>query len=48
MQTSNNEIANRILKYCNMDHELISKMGVEALKNYLRIHGLNVNVRKTS
>ena len=29
-----------------MDYDLISKMSLEELKNYLRIHGLKVNGRK--
>ena len=29
-----------------MDYDLISKMGLEELKNYLRICGLKVNGRK--
>ena len=29
-----------------MDYDLISKIGLEELKNYLRIRGLKVNGRK--
>ena len=44
--TSNPELADRILKYYNMDYDLISKMSLKELKNYLRIRGLKVNGRK--
>ena len=30
-----------------MDYDLISKMGLEELKNYLRIRGLKINGRKS-
>ena len=30
-----------------MDYDLISKMGLEELKNYLRIRGLKINERKS-
>ena len=43
---SNPDIANRVLKYYNIDYDLISKTGLEELKNYLRFHGFEVNVRK--
>ena len=44
--TWNPELANRILKYYNMDYDLNSKMSLEELKNHLRIRGLKVNGRK--
>ena len=43
---SNPDIANRVLKYYNIDYDLISKTGLEELKNYLRFHGFEANVRK--
>ena len=46
MQTSNSELANRILEYYNMDYDLISKMSLEEPKNYLRICALKVKGRK--
>ena len=37
----------KLLKDYNMDYDLISKMGLEELKNYLRIRGLKINERKS-
>ena len=34
---------NKILKYYTVDYDLISEMGLEELKSYLRIRGLKVN-----
>ena len=34
---SNSELGNRILKYYSKDYDLTSKIGLEELKNYVRI-----------
>ena len=33
----NSELGNRILKYYSKDYDLASKIGLEELKNYLRV-----------